>query len=585
VSELLDQLQNRDLILGRLASSMSGQRELIFKHALICEVAYESLPRRDRARMHRAVADWIEATYTGRREEFIELIAHHLAAAHHLEPSSDLRAAAFAALATAAEGAYARAGFERALSLANGALELAMTPLDRARALETRGQAAFVTLDGLAAWEASREAADIVQAETPDDHARLAAICGFAVMIPTRGPGLMRVQPPADEVRPYLELGLASAGGEDSEALALLLASQGYWDFGYGIDPADASGERARAAANRSREVARRLGRIDLELTALDSLSSSLNIRGMYGQAEPIDSERLALARTSRDPFEVGDSFYTAAWASLAVGRYAEVLSLAAEFEAFGLDFLPIGPLSLAVLAQVPMGEWDQALADQARLREYLGEHPTRPPSMASGGFGAAAFIYDARGDRAAADAELAVIAEWNADGEWPRQWATPLAAATLARRGDFDAARTLLAPLRENALFADREIEARCTLIAEAESWDEAGAVVAEARRYAESAQVIAVRFHADRLEGRAALAAGDAESARISLERAAAGFSGIAAAWEAALSELALGEALTALGREGDAARTLEGAAAVFRRLAVPRELARAEALLRTA
>ena len=54
VGELLDRLQDRDLVLGRLSSSMSGQRELIFKHALICEVAYESLPRRDRVRMHRS---------------------------------------------------------------------------------------------------------------------------------------------------------------------------------------------------------------------------------------------------------------------------------------------------------------------------------------------------------------------------------------------------------------------------------------------------------------------------------------------------------------------------------------------------
>ena len=65
VGELLDRLQNRDLVLGRLSSSMSGQRELIFKHALICEVAYESLPRRDRARMHGTVADWIEQTFAG----------------------------------------------------------------------------------------------------------------------------------------------------------------------------------------------------------------------------------------------------------------------------------------------------------------------------------------------------------------------------------------------------------------------------------------------------------------------------------------------------------------------------------------
>ena len=167
-----------------------------------------------------------------------------------------------------------------------------------------------------------------MRAETPDDRARLAAICGFAVMIPTRGPGLMRMQPPAEEVWPYLELGLACAGEGDSEALVLLLASQGYWEFGYGVDPADESGERCRAAAERAREAARRLGRPDLELIALDSLSAGLNIRGLYGHAEPIDRERLELARTLRDPFEVGDSFYTAAWSALAIGLYSEVIEL-----------------------------------------------------------------------------------------------------------------------------------------------------------------------------------------------------------------------------------------------------------------
>ncbi len=216
VGELLDRLQDRDLILGRLSSSMSGQRELIFKHALICEVAYESLPRRDRARMHRAVADWIELTFGGRRDEVVELIAYHLAAAYRLGASEDLRSAAYAALADAAEGAYTRAGFERAISLARGALEIAASPLDRARALETLGLASFSTFDGTTAWESLREAADIVHAETPGDRARLADICGWAVMLPTRASGLMRVQPPADEVRPYLELGLACNGEGDS---------------------------------------------------------------------------------------------------------------------------------------------------------------------------------------------------------------------------------------------------------------------------------------------------------------------------------------------------------------------------------
>jgi class 3 adenylate cyclase/tetratricopeptide (TPR) repeat protein len=581
VSDLLDRLQGRDLILSRLASSMSGQRELIFKHALICEVAYESLPRRDRARMHQAVAAWIGGTFAGRRDEVVELIAFHLAAALRLGGSEELRAEAFSALADAAEGAYARAGFERSLSLAREALAIA-TGLERARALEAIGRASMVLFDGLTAWESLREAADIVRAETPDDRERLASICGFAVMIPTRGPGLMRVQPPPDEVLPYLELGLACAGEGDSEALVLLLASQGYWAFGYGIDPADASGELGRAAAERAREIARRLGRRDLELMAFDSISAGLNIRGLYGHAVPIDQERLELARTLRDPFEVGDSFYTAAWSSLVVGLYPEVIALLDEFEAMGFDFLPIGPLALAVLAQVPLGEWDAAVADHTRALGLLGEEAERPPSMASGGWGAAAFIHEARGDGAQADRELAVIDAWSAAGEHPRNWALPLAAAALVRRGEFAAARRKLDRLSGNDLFLDRELETRCALIAEQGSWHEADGVIAASRRHAALGRLRALPLHADRLEGRALLAAGDAEGALEPLARAVAGFDALAAAWEVAQTRLAYGEALAARGRRDEAERALRSAAEVFERLRVPRELARARAQL---
>jgi class 3 adenylate cyclase/tetratricopeptide (TPR) repeat protein len=578
VSDLLDRLQGRDLILSRLASSMSGQRELIFKHALICEVAYESLPRRDRARMHQAVAEWIEETFAGRRDEVVELVAFHLAAAVGLGASDGLRPAAFAALADAAEGAYARAGFERSLSLAREALEIAVTPLDRARPLETIGRASLVTFDGLAAWEALREAADIVRAEAPDDRARLAAICGFAVMIPTRGPGLMRVQPPAVEVAPYLELGLACAGDDDSEALALLLASQAYWDFGYGVDPADASGARARKAAERARKIARRIHRPDVELIALDSLSAGLNIRGLYGYAEPIDHERLELARTLRDPFEVGDSFYTAAWSALAVGHYRDVVKLAAEFEGMALDLVPIGPLSLSVLAQVPLGEWDAALSDQGRVRELLGDDADRPPSMSSGGHGAEAFIHEARGNRDAADAALAAIDAWNTSGEGRRHWAIPLAATALARRGDFARARRGLEQVLGSGLFLDRELEARAALIAEEGSWHEAALVITTARRHTANGRLLALPLHADRLEGRALLAADEPERALEPLERAVAGFTRLGAAWEVALTRLAYGEALAACSRDGEAEGALTRAAEVFERLRVPRELARA-------
>jgi hypothetical protein len=59
-------------------------------------------------------------------------------------------------------------------------------------------------------------------------------------------------------------------------------------------------------------------------------------------------------------------------------------------------------------------------------------------------------------------------------------------------------------------------------------------------------------------------------------------AGFSGLSATWQVALSELLHGEAVAAAGREQEAMHAFSRAAAVFERLRVPRELARARALL---
>ena len=581
VEQALDRLQDRDLVLSRLSSSMSGQRELIFRHALVRDVAYESLPRRDRVGMHSDTGVWIERTFAGRREEVVELIAHHRAAAYRAGATDELREVAFSALAEAAEGAYARAGFERALSLARQGLELAVAPLERARALEALGYASFVSYDGSTAWEALREAADIVARETPSDRMRHARICGFAVMIPVRSAGLMRKAPAADEVSPYLDRGLASAGETDSEALVLLLASQGFWDFGFGVDPDDESGRRGWKAAERAREIARRLERPDLELLALDALTSGMNVRGLYGLAEPIDRERVEIARGVRDPFEVADTFYTAAWSAYEVGHYGSVLALTAEFEAGGFPVPPMGHLSLAVLSRLPLGEWDEALADQTRVRGLVGDSTTKPPAFASGGYGAEAFIYEARGDAGRADAILAEVGSLDV-GERTRKWPLPQLVLMLSRRGDFAAARDVLGRLPDRGIYVPRELEARCTLVAEEGTWDEAEATIEFARRHAAAAKLVALPLHADRLAGRALLAAGNPGRAVALLERAVSGFTELAARWEVALTELSLGEALALLGHDDLAAEVLERAVVEFARLRVPRELELAQARL---
>src|SRR5207302_11460846 len=73
-------LEDRDFVRRRIGSSLEGEREFAFKHAITREVAYESLPKAKRARWHADVAGWIERRI-GARDEVAPMLAHHYAAA------------------------------------------------------------------------------------------------------------------------------------------------------------------------------------------------------------------------------------------------------------------------------------------------------------------------------------------------------------------------------------------------------------------------------------------------------------------------------------------------------------------------
>jgi len=222
----------------------------------------------------------------------------------------------------------------------------------------------------------------------------------------------------------------------------------------------------------------------------------------------------MAIARGARDPFEVTDTYYTAAWSAYDVGHYRTAVDLCAEFEAGDYAATPLGVLSLSVLSRVALGEWDEALAEQARVRELLGDEASDAPSFASGGYGAEAFMHEARGETTAADAIRAEIEVWY-EAERPRKWPLPQLILMLARRGDFSAAREALAVLADRRIYLPRELEVHCTLVAEQGTWDEAEDLIARSRRHAADAKLLALAFHADRLEGRALLAAGNATAA----------------------------------------------------------------------
>ncbi len=73
---LLEELERRDLIRREAPSIIEGQRQFAFTHVLIRDVAYDLLPRADRARRHRLVAEFFESS-TGVSGEAIGALARH----------------------------------------------------------------------------------------------------------------------------------------------------------------------------------------------------------------------------------------------------------------------------------------------------------------------------------------------------------------------------------------------------------------------------------------------------------------------------------------------------------------------------
>ena len=81
VEAALGALEERRFVRCARVSSLAGEREFAFTHALARDVAYGAIPRRTRAKKHARAADWIAARSSRRPEDSAEMLAHHLVTA------------------------------------------------------------------------------------------------------------------------------------------------------------------------------------------------------------------------------------------------------------------------------------------------------------------------------------------------------------------------------------------------------------------------------------------------------------------------------------------------------------------------
>jgi class 3 adenylate cyclase/tetratricopeptide (TPR) repeat protein len=132
VSAALHELSRKELIRPGRTSSMAGEAEYAFYHALLRDVCYAQIPRASRADRHVRAAAWIEEKAAGRLEDHAEILAAHYAVALELVAAAkelattDLQTKAIRYLTLAGDRALgmdvaaAERHYARALELANG---------------------------------------------------------------------------------------------------------------------------------------------------------------------------------------------------------------------------------------------------------------------------------------------------------------------------------------------------------------------------------------------------------------------------------------------------------------------------------
>jgi class 3 adenylate cyclase/tetratricopeptide (TPR) repeat protein len=401
-----------------------------FVQALIREVAYGTLAKRDRRSRHLAAARWYEALGD---DELAGALAQHYVAAYEASaegPEAEAVAVqARLALSAAAERAAALGSNEQAVRYLRSAIALTGEPVARAELLLRAGRAATNATRYADAQQMVREAHDIA---TASGDAVLAGRAGAALgeaAIDAGEPGHAVVELEAAEAA------FPADGPEDVRAEILTHLSRAYMRVN---EP-----RKAIAAADRALELAERLDLTRLVAEALNNKASSMGYVGRDREAQALMAGAVRVARA-------GGHVAAEIRALTNSGAIAENhRDAVVAFRAASELAHRVGSGSLARWADdmlrwytYPMGEgWDEAIAS---ARAQLAEDRDRGLSSPFDEARTIAFTTYQLVERGEpADAELARLDELRGQVDDPfvdRCWRS-LGGLVAAQRGDYDTA------------------------------------------------------------------------------------------------------------------------------------------------
>jgi class 3 adenylate cyclase len=368
-------LESRDFIRRRSGSSLEGEVEYVFKHALTREVAYSSLTKARRARLHARFAEWIERFGAG-REEHTPLLAHHYAEAVRPEDADvawpgdaaeleRLREKALAWLERAGEGAISRYELRDARVLFERALALEPERATEARLWRRIGRTHALNYDGDAFMNAMQTALELA----PDSRQRAETYAELAFEGGMRS-GMWRRRPTLELMDTWTSKALAEVP-HGSAAHVKALVSRAFWGL-----PGDE--ETARIAS----ELAEQLGDIELRSAAWDARAVSAFRKGDFETAHTWELRRFDIQPEITNPDVIHDAYISTIPTAAAIGRLREARRLAQELDEFVARLTPhhrVHGVGCKLEVEELAGDWDAILALEAQAEQAVAGNSDTP--------------------------------------------------------------------------------------------------------------------------------------------------------------------------------------------------------------
>jgi class 3 adenylate cyclase/tetratricopeptide (TPR) repeat protein len=583
VSAALMALEGKGLVFARPTSSIAGQLEYMFKHALVRDVAYAGLPRARRARAHAEVGAWIEKLAGERIDEFIELVAHHYHAAvagaesdlawtDEGDDREALRRRAFETLCVAGARARQHYAVDKALQLHQQALDLAEGTAERGAALDELGSDHLSIYHADEALAAFQQARDLVEPGDLEERARLAERIGRTAV----RWGAFRSRPEPGGIEAIVQEGLDDATGEALRASLLIIRADAD-TFWYSVElPDPVAIEQRIACGEEALAIAERLDDPTLISRAATVLGRLYQDQGSYRRSREMNLRQLRLVDRIASRDEKAEIMAEASGIVLMGGETERAYNLARDAYELARDTSDhqLMHTSAPLLrAGYRAGRWTEILpVVDVHLGAFAHESDVSCPEVQTGpALGALLFASMGEADRAA---ELANLVAGTRNF-----YITGVLAAYDVAAGDPERALGRLQGIQGRHGKASEVDVVLPRLIARValEDWTAVAELLPRAREIVEADAIVGPT--ADQAEGLAHSMEVDRAPSLAFLRAAAAAFDRIQAPFEAARAR----ESLARVAEPQEARVALESAAATYQELNARPHLARVTEALR--